>query len=149
MTKRSSLYHLKTGPICPVFKWSKTRQNSRHFVLTIRKPDQSFLTTSLDHFVKNNLLIMTLLLIKQSRLVVKSGFWQQSCLSHWKTRQMGPDNKIPLSWTFLLWNKYFLWLFSLSNSLVLPFKNQTDGSDFQTVIWKPDHSESGQISPDF
>jgi hypothetical protein len=37
--------------------------------LTIRKLDQTFLTTSLDHFIINNILFMAVLLIKWSRLV--------------------------------------------------------------------------------
>ena len=37
MTKWSSSYHSKTGQ---VFEWFKTRQNSCHFVLAIRKPDK-------------------------------------------------------------------------------------------------------------
>jgi hypothetical protein len=35
MTKRSSLYHSKTGPFGPVFEWSGS-----HLVLAIQKPDQ-------------------------------------------------------------------------------------------------------------
>jgi hypothetical protein len=50
----------------PVFKWSgpdlfvRFSNGGSHFVFTIRNPDRTFLTASLDRFIQKNILFMTL-----------------------------------------------------------------------------------------
>ena len=73
MAKQSSLYHSKTGPIFPVFEWSKTRQPScfNHSKTGPICPVFEW-PTSLDRFVKKSV-IKKFFMTKRSRLEVNFG----------------------------------------------------------------------------